>query len=94
MTKTIIQQVRDLNPKDIKANRQKMLNLARWICEYFGYKIVKNVPETVVIKRTIPPKKEKLKVDEKWIDKFRARVLDYKENNYEQYQKRVRGQRV
>lgn len=98
-TKHIINQVRYLSPAEVKKHRQLLLNLARWICMYFGYKIVKNDPEYVKIiarSRTLSliDPIALLTIDKKWITNFRSKGIHYRYDNPEGYLKRKEGQRV
>lgn len=93
-TKHIINQVRYLSPAEVKKHRQLLLNLARWICMYFGYKIVKNEPEYVKITGRIRyPVSPNLKISREWITNFRSKGIHYKYDNPEGYLKRKEGQR-
>ena len=96
-TKHIINQVRYLEVKEVKKHRSELLNLARWICEYFGYKITKNNPEYAKVSRRFTPCKReeaKLKVNTNWITAFRSKGIHYRYDYPELYNERSEGQRT
>lgn len=91
--------IRDLKPCEVKEYRTELLYLARWICEYFGFKIVKNKPEqkikdvTVIYKGDIATVSRMIRVDKTWISRFRGKATELRKQNPHKYKNRTEGMR-